>query len=38
MVREDLQAIAIECTGMWAGFKQTLPPQSEVLVDCCHSL
>lgn len=26
MIREEFQAMAIECTGMWASFKQTLPP------------
>lgn len=31
MIREEFQAMAINCTGMWAGFKQTLPSLSEVL-------
>lgn len=29
MVREESQAMAIDYTGMWAAFKQTLPSLSD---------
>lgn len=29
MVREESQAMAIDYTGMWAAFKQTLPSPSD---------